>query len=204
MLHSLSRIQQVGRGDIRVRHLRLVSHLHSQGSEFDFQKKLDVWRLMHGRKPSRDRLIIVGTAVRLLVAPRLQPGGPVINRPAQCRTPSCWPTGSRVSPRPRLGQPAPSVHDTFRISVRRTKSWRVGRHRWHNGLVMNQDVSLGDVRPLSRLRSICASRQPSREVPEVLLEKVVRRQAKLEFDVLTDLHLRVAEAFGAASHSQPL
>jgi hypothetical protein len=63
---------------------------------------------------------------------------------------------------------------------------------------MNQDVSLGGVRPLSRLRSICPSRQPSREVPEVLLEKVVRRQAKLEFDVLTDLHLRVAEAFGAA------
>jgi len=28
--------------------------------------------------------------------------------------------------------------------------------------------------------------------------RVVRRRAKLEFDVLTDLHLRVAEAFGLA------
>jgi hypothetical protein len=31
-----------------------------------------------------------------------------------------------------------TVNDTWRLAVRRTKSWRAARRRWHNSLAMNQ------------------------------------------------------------------
>jgi hypothetical protein len=52
MLHCLSPIEQVDRGDILVRHLRHVVHLRFQSIEFRFQKKLDIWAFMHLLTPS--------------------------------------------------------------------------------------------------------------------------------------------------------
>jgi hypothetical protein len=52
------------------------------------------------------------------------------DRVMPCRCPSCRSRLVNLSDR-RLVPPVGIVYDTFRICVRRTKSWRAGRRRWH-------------------------------------------------------------------------